>query len=112
MVSEELLSEIDRGEGEPLSQIARRVPRTRESKPVTLSCVLRWVLNGARGPDGDRVKLEAVRIAGRWISTPGALRRWILAQVEVVKPPTALRTSARRQQASERARRQLEKLGI
>ena len=58
MISDLLFEEIDHGEGEPLSRLARRVPRTRLNKPVTMSCLLRWVLDGARGPGGERVRLE------------------------------------------------------
>lgn len=111
-MSDLLLDEIDKGEGETLTQLAKRVPRTRQGRPVTLSCLLRWVLNGARGPSGSRVKLEAVRLAGRWVSSPGALRRFILAQTPFADQSLLLRTPGRRQRASERAARKLEQAGI
>jgi hypothetical protein len=114
MVNELLLEEIDRGEGMPLSQLAQRVPRVRLGKPVSLSCVLRWVLDGAKvqGQNGRRVKLEAVRLGGKWISTPGALRRFILAQTPGDQPPPTMRTAGQRTRATEKATRELEQAGI
>lgn len=111
-MSDLLLDEIDKGEGETLAQLAKRVPRTRQGKPVTLSCILRWVLDGARGPDGRRIKLEAVRLAGRWVSSPGALRRFILEQTPADGRLPHPRTPGHRQRASERAAKMLEQAGI
>jgi hypothetical protein len=114
MLTEQLLSEIEAGEGEPLARAARRIPSTRQSKPVTLSCLLRWVLSGVRGPGGQRIRLEAARLANRWITTPGALRRFVAAQT----PPTpteeapAPRSPTKRQRASERAAEELGRRGI
>jgi hypothetical protein len=98
-----------------LSQAARLLPPGRGDRPVTLSCVLRWVLRGARSPSGELVRLEAVRLGGRWITSRQALQRF----TETLTPdlsggqtaPTP-RSSGRRQRASERAARQLEQLGI
>jgi hypothetical protein len=41
-----------------------------------LSCVLRWVLDGVPGPDGRRVRLEALRLGGRWVTSAEALQRF------------------------------------
>src|SRR5215475_7291075 len=115
MLSNELLSEIEGGGGEPLSFAARRVPSTRQGKRVTLSCLLRWVLEGVKGPDGKRIKLEAARMAGRWITTPGAIRRFVerqTPQLDGEHAPPASRSPGKRQRASERAAKALEKLGI
>lgn len=112
-ISQELLDEIDKSEGMPLSALARRLPGTRQGKPVSLSCVLRWVLDGAtveKGPRARKVRLEAVRIAGKWISTPGALRRFILAQQPGYTAP--IRSPSQRSRAAERAKRELDKAGF
>ncbi len=114
MHTEQLLEEIEAGQGETLTRIARRFPRTRQDKPVTLSCLVRWVLTGVRGPDGQQVYLEAARLAGRWVTTPGAIRRFVAAQtprLDAEEAPTP-RSPARRRQASERAARELERRGI
>src|SRR5262249_41167053 len=114
MLSEQLLEEIEAGEAEPLTRAARRVPPSRQGKPVTLSCLLRWMMSVVIGPDGQRVKLEAARLAGRWVTTPGALRRFVAAQTPRLdaEPPPTSRTAAQRQRASDRAGRVLEQHGI
>jgi hypothetical protein len=40
---------------------------------VNPSTTFRWVTNGAKGPGGRVVKLEAVRVGGRWITSRAAL---------------------------------------
>jgi hypothetical protein len=113
MISDELSQEITRGEGETLSRLALRVPRTREDKQVTLGCVLRWVLKGAKAQGSpDRVRLEAVRLGGRWISTPGALLRFIEAQTPGDKRRALPRSPTRRRRASQRAAKALGAAGI
>jgi hypothetical protein len=114
MHTEKLLEEIEAGHGETLTRAARRVPRTRQDKPVTLSCLIRWVLEGVRGPDGRRVYLEAARLAGRWVTTPGAIRRFVEAQTPrpEVDEPRVPRSPARRRRESERAGRELDRLGL
>jgi hypothetical protein len=96
-----------------LSQAARLLPPGRGERPVTLSCLLRWILRGARSPSGERVRLEAVRLGGRWLTSREALQRFAEAltpRLADTQPPP--RAPAARQRASERAARQLEKLGI
>ena len=114
MLSDQFLSEIEAGEGEPLTRAARRIPSTRQGKPVTLSCLLRWVLAGVRSPNGKRVRLEAARLANRWITTPGALRRFVQAQTPRfdAEDTPVVRSPAQRRRASERAAKELERAGI
>jgi hypothetical protein len=113
MHTDDLLSEIEAGEGQTLSRLARLVPRTRQDRPASLACLLRWVLNGVPGPDGERVYLEAVRWAGKWVSSPSALRRFVAAQTpQQSRPPANTRTIRQRRRDDEAAERELEKLGI
>jgi hypothetical protein len=98
-----------------LKQAARLLPPGRGDRPVTLSCVLRWVLRGARGPLGDLVRLEAVRLGGRWITSREALQRFTDALTPDLtggQSRPAPRTPGRRQQASERAAQQLKQMGM
>jgi hypothetical protein len=115
MLTTELLNEIENGQGESLNVAARRIPSARQGKAVTLSCLLRWVFNGVKGPGGERIKLEAARVAGRWVTTPAAIRRFIERQtprLDGEPAPPLIRSASKRQRASEKAAKALEKLGI
>jgi hypothetical protein len=113
MLSELLLQEIQAGQGETLTRAARRLPRTRQDRPVTLGCLIRWVKNGVIGPNGQRVHLEAARLAGKWITTPDAICRFVLAQTPVQTESRPVpRSPAQQSSAAERAAKELEKLGI
>ena len=106
---------IDLSKETPLSltQAARLLPPGRGDRPVTLSCLLRWILRGARAPSGQLVRLEAVRIGGRWVTSREALQRFAEAltpSFENASP--APRPPSSRQRASERAAKQLQKMGI
>jgi hypothetical protein len=91
-----------------LSQAAKRLPAGRNGAPVSLACVLRWVLDGARAPDGQKVRLEAVRIGGRWITSIEALARF----AEALTPRTADGPAPTRTPRQQRAEKELEQLGI
>lgn len=109
-----VLSEIAAGGGLSLPQIARRLPSCRKDRPVSPSCVWRWISHGIRLADGRVVKLEAARLAGRWLSSAAAIERFLAAQ----QPPRAEeagpapRTAGARQRAAERAAEQLKKMGV
>jgi hypothetical protein len=115
MLSDLFLSEIEAGEGQRLAVAARVLPSARQDKPVSMSCLVRWVLDGARGPGGKRIRLEACRISGKWVTTPGALRRFVEAQTPELagaEPAAEPRTPRQRRKAAERADKDLERLGI
>jgi hypothetical protein len=64
-------------------------------------------------PGGRVVRLEAARLAGRWLTSAPALARYAAAQTPAVETETpAPRTPAQRRRASERAARELERVGI
>jgi hypothetical protein len=100
----------------PLAAAAKWVPPGRNAKRTHLSTLLRWILDGATAPDGSRVRLEAVRLGGRWMTTREALSRFATAltprldTVDMKSPQ--VRTATSRQRASDRAAAELEKLGI
>jgi hypothetical protein len=114
MLTDQLLSEIEAGQGEPLTRAARRVHSARNGRPATLSRLYRWALHGVLGPDGNRVYLEAARLAGTWITTPGAIRRFVAAQTPRLdtEPAPTPRAPAARRRASERAAQALDEIGI
>jgi hypothetical protein len=106
--------EIAAGHGEPLSRARWRFPPHRQGKPVTLSCLIRWVTSGVRSPSGQRIRLEAARLSGRWVTTPQAIARFLEAQTPQLDDSSEHRPAGRnaRQRASERAANELERLGI
>jgi hypothetical protein len=77
--------------------------------------VLRWVLDGVKTPNGV-VRLEAIRLGGRWITSHEALHRFgagLTAQFDDRVATTATSpTPNQRQRASAKAEEQLNKLGI
>ncbi len=92
----------------PLAKAAGMLPG-RQGKRCHESTVLRWVLKGCNG-----VKLEAIRMGGRWLTSLQALQRFAQALTPNQEEPPAKppRSPASRQRASKRAAEQLEKVGI
>jgi hypothetical protein len=114
MLTDQLLSEIQSGHGQRLAVAARILPSNRQNKSVTMSCLLRWVMDGVRLPSGERIQLEAARIAGKWVTTPQAIRRFVEAQSPKhsdTTPTPRNRTSRQRQRAAERAGQDLQEMG-
>src|SRR5215468_8961652 len=87
----------------PLLQVARNLPPSRSGRPVSFSCVFGWVRAGIPGPDGRRVRLEAVRVGGRWLTTEEALARWAgrLTPLLDSEPAPAPRTPTQRKRAAQ-----------
>jgi hypothetical protein len=94
--------------GEPLvtlSQAARKYPGCRGAATLNPSTLTRWILLGTKAPDGRRVRLEAVRVGCRWLTSEAALARFAAALTAVTAgdglPPARSPVAARR--ASDRA---------
>jgi hypothetical protein len=97
----------------PLNQAAQRVPPSR-GKKTHISTLLRWITRGAKSPDGAVVRLEALRLGGRWLTSEEALQRFSQKLTPTFPGDTvpAPRSPAARTRASERAAAALEALGI
>jgi len=95
-----------------LRDAAKLLPPARQGRAVSFQCVLRWVLDGARGPDGELVRLEAIRLGGRWLTSREALQRFGESLTPANRSSSPARTSRQRRRAAERAERELENLGI
>ncbi len=98
-----------------LEAAARLVPPARGGKRCHISTLLRWIVDGSRAPDGSRVRLEAVRLGGKWVTSAAALQRF--AERLTPRPadgpaPPPPRTPGQRRRAAERAGAELQKLGI
>jgi hypothetical protein len=110
-----VLTEIQSGEGLSLSASGRMFPGHRGGKSVDPSTVFRWVTKGTRTPGGHLVKLEAVRVGVRWLTSRGAIARFVAALTAAADPtPTTsapTRTPTARQRATEKAVAALKKMG-
>jgi hypothetical protein len=110
----DVVAEIMAGCGLSLSQAARRFPSYRESRPVNQSTVFRWITAGVKLSSNRRLRLEAARVGGRWLTSAQAVERFIRAQtpdLDATERPCA-RTPRQRERAAERAGKQLERIGI
>jgi hypothetical protein len=96
-----------------LAQAARRFPPARLGRPVNASTIWRWARKGVKVPGVGMVKLECVRLSGRWLTSVEAISRFVARQTPATDQPMPTpRTTGQRYKASERAARELEKIGI
>jgi hypothetical protein len=113
----QVLTEIQAGEGLSLSGAGRLFPAHRGDGTTDPSTIFRWVTKGARSAAHQVVKLEAVRVGGRWLTSRGAVARFISALTTAADPmqtmlrPVPTRSSAARQKACERAGAKLDQMG-
>jgi hypothetical protein len=97
----------------PLHEALKFVPPSRGAKRTHLSTLLRWILTGVKGPEGELIRLEAVRLGGRWVTTREALQRFAerLTPNLQLKPASRPRAAVTQQRASGRAAKRLQKMG-
>jgi hypothetical protein len=98
-----------------LSQAARLLPPGRNDRPVHVATLTRWILVGVRTTNDQRVKLDAIRLGGRWLISTGALTRFAEAlTADRAGAPPALpadsTTTARRRAEIDRANREAQAL--
>jgi hypothetical protein len=98
----------------PLAAAAKLVPPGRNGKCTHLSTLLRWITRGAKGPTGEVVRLEAVRLGARWLTSREALQRFAerLTPRLDASPAPAPRTPRQRARAAAKAGAELERAGI
>lgn len=96
-----------------LGQAARRIPPYRGCK-TNPSTIFRWLRDGVRLPNGELLRLEGMRLAGRWLTSEQALDRFLAAQdlecnpnLQLI-PAAPMRTATQRRRASERAAREID----
>ena len=95
-----------------LNQIIKRriIPPSRSGKRVHVSTLIRWIRQGLKTSHGQRVRLEAVRVGGKWATSLEALDRFFHALTpKELSPSPAFSNST---SASERAAQELDRLGI
>jgi hypothetical protein len=94
-----------------ISQIVARLPGSRGARRVHPATVTRWILTGCPARDGRRVKLAATRAGSRWLVREADLQAFFAALAADAVPPTPPRTCTFRLKSSERAARELERMG-
>jgi hypothetical protein len=100
-----VLSEIQSGGGLSLSAAGRLFPGHRGGKSVDPSTVFRWVTKGLRTTAGRVLKLEAVRVGGRWLTSNPAVARFVTALTDAAVPTDSPTVPTRTPDASHRAAR-------
>jgi hypothetical protein len=63
-----------------LAQAAQRFPSSRLGRPVSPATIWRWCREGVKVPGFGIVRLECVRISGRWITSVEAISRFVARQ--------------------------------
>jgi hypothetical protein len=127
-ITPDVRAEIAAGHALSLPEVARRMPSYRRKRtggtdekpeygePLSVSpcTVWRWITEGVRLPDGRRVRLEAARVSGRWLTSEQALARWLAAQTPDLDAPTppAPRSPGRRAAERRAAGATLDAAGI
>lgn len=97
------------------ASLARRFPSHRRDGHITPQCLWRWATRGVRLQDGRTVRLKAIKVAGRFLSSLSAIERFVAAQNEPIDGPplpTLVRSLAKRSAASARAAEKLEEDGF
>lgn len=85
----------------------------RTGKPAALSKVYRAFLNGCRAADGQRVRLEFIRVPGGVRTSREAISRFVQALSDPdTAPSNVMRTPARRAKPIESAERELKAAGM
>jgi hypothetical protein len=98
-----------------LAEACRLVPPGRGGRRTHLSTLLRWITSGVRTAGGSVVRLEALRLGGKWVTSREALQRFAERLTPSLEDPAdtpAPRTPTARRRAAERAGAELERRGI
>jgi hypothetical protein len=106
-----------------MSAAARRLGTFRDGKATHASTPTRWATVGVRLADGSILKLEAVRLNGRLVTSWQAVLRFVRTQqrqpapatpatVSVAAGHTGVRTPSARRLASGAAAKRLEDAGL
>ena len=100
-----------------LGQVARRIPPYRGCK-TNPSTIFRWLRDGVKLPNGTSLRLEGIRLAGRWLTSQEAVDRFLAEQNAACNPnaepsvASPIRTAVKRRKASEEAAEELEKMSV
>ncbi len=98
-----------------LSALAARLPGHRGKPTVNPSTIFRWITRGVRTPDGEVVRLEAVRLGTSWRTSLEAITRFSAKLTSAslcsgAPPDTLPPTPKQRNRAATRASRRLDSI--
>src|SRR5262245_704226 len=100
-----------------MAQAALRIPPYR-GRRTNVSTIFRWITDGVKLPSGRQLKLEGIRLAGRWLTSTEAIDRFLTAQNDAWNPDpagspaAASRTPTARRRSSEDASKRLQEAGL
>ena len=94
-----------------LTAAAHRYPGHRQGSRLHPATLTRWILKGVRGLHGRIVRLEAMRLGCRWVTSDAALQRFATALASPSDAPVPPRSASARTKASAAAARKLEQMG-
>lgn len=95
-----------------LIEASKIFPRGRRGKRPHLSTLLRWITDGCRAPGGRRVRLEALRLGSKWVTSRQAIQRFAERLTPSGDAPPSPRSATTRSRASARAAAELDRAGI
>jgi hypothetical protein len=86
----------------PVLSLPAFLPLSRSGKPLARQAAWRWVTKGLPGPDGQRVRLESIRVGRRWMTSLAAVARFFArttgtpagARPTAATPPASLLRSS------------------
>jgi hypothetical protein len=92
-----------------LAEAGRRLGRHFGDKPVAPCTMYRWVRKGVSG-----IKLEGVRLGGRWVVSEAALSRFVakVTQAKTGAPVRGAMSGESNRRRDDQVSRQLEEFGI
>jgi hypothetical protein len=63
----------------PIGRVAERFPGITAGETMCRRTPLNWIKVGVRGPNTERIRLEAIRVGSRWITSEEAVTRFLAA---------------------------------
>jgi hypothetical protein len=71
----------------PIGRVAERFPGANGNLQLSSKAVANWIRKGADTPTRQRVRLEAIRVGSRWITSEEAVTRFLAALKGEPAPP-------------------------
>jgi hypothetical protein len=109
----DVVREILAGDALTLSAAASRLPHHRGKGCANPSTLWRWIVNGVRLPDGQRLHLEGARVGEKWLVSSASLERFVRRLTADARPEALSgRAQAEQQAAVAQADEELDRRGF